>query len=238
MVSDYEWNSIDWLHEARALLGWLDSLDSGPALLMIRHSERPEDIDVATTIKAELTKSGQDIAFEFGKRIPKHWKTTIFHSPHIRTIQTAERIASGFKAKNGQLIDVEKLNVLLGGIGDIEKIVTLAYEIGFDEFYFQWKQNKIPPEIIEPIDNYLNRLTQQVIARFSQAEVNDLHIYVTHDTVIAALRNIYLDTLIDEGLSVSFLGGYGIAKTASKLVGFNDGEMVNISREFLVNLKN
>ncbi|MFW9975664.1 MAG: histidine phosphatase family protein [Candidatus Thorarchaeota archaeon] len=234
MVSDHEWTSIGWLGEARALLSWLHTLDSGPVLLMVRHSERLEDIDVPTTIQAELTSSGHDLACEFGRRLPVNMKTTIFHSPHIRTRQTAERIASGLKEKGGDLLAVEKLDVLLGGRGDIGEIVTLAYEIGFDDFYFRWKRNEIPPEIIEPIDDYLERLTQQVVDRFTRADANNLHVYVTHDMVIAASRSIYLDISVDRGLSVPFLGGFSIAKTNDRLVGFNSGDIVSISKDFLL----
>lgn len=234
MVSDHEWTSIGWLSEARALLSWLYTLDSGPALLMVRHSERLEDIDVPTTIQAELTVSGHNLASEFGRRLPMNMKTAIFYSPHIRTRQTAERIASGLKEKGGVLLAIEKLDVLLGGRGDIDEIVTLAHEIGFDEFYFRWKRNEIPPEIIEPIDDYLERLTQQVVDRFTQAETKDLHVYVTHDTVIAASRNTYLDISVDRGLSVPFLGGFGIAKTNDKLAGFNRGDIVSITKNFLL----
>jgi broad specificity phosphatase PhoE len=232
VVSESEWINIDWLEEARMLLDWLGTLDSGPVLIMVRHSERLEDIDVPTTIRAELTESGHDIASEFGKRLPKNFRVTIFHSPHIRTKQTAERIAWGLQEKGGILIGVEQLNILLGGKGNIEEIVTLAHEIGFDEFYWRWKRNGIPLEVIEPIGDYLERLTQQVTGRFHQAETNDLHIHVTHDTVIAASRSTYLEIAIDEGLSVPFLGGYGIAKIGEKLVGFKGGKRVDVTRNF------
>jgi len=110
----------------------------------------------------------------------------------------------------------------------------LAHEIGFDEFYFRWKRNEIPPKIIEPIDDYLERLTQQVTDRFYRTEANDLQVYVTHDMVIAASRSIYLDISVDKGLSVPFLGGFGIARTNEKLVGFNIGDIVSISKKFLL----
>jgi broad specificity phosphatase PhoE len=234
LVAEYEWNGVEWLDEARALLGWLDSLDSGPVLMMIRHSERLEDIDVPTTIRVDLTESGHDIATEFGRRIPKKWRTTIFHSPHIRTTQTADRISEGFQESGGHLIDNEVLNVLLGGRGDIEKIVTLAHGIGFDEFYWQWKRNKIPTETIEPIDDYLERLTQKITDVFSRAKTNDLQIYVAHDIVIAASRAIYLDLSIDEGLHVPFLGGYCIARSDGELIGFKGGQLVEVTRNLFV----
>ncbi|MFX1606970.1 MAG: histidine phosphatase family protein [Promethearchaeota archaeon] len=233
MVTEREWNSIGWLEEARALLGWLDSLDSGPVFLMIRHSERPEDIDVPTTIRVDLTKSGHDIAIEFGRRLPKKWRTTIYHSPHIRTTQTAERISEGLQDAGGNLVDTEKLNVLLGGRGDIERIVTFAHDIGFNEFYWRWKRNELPAETIEPIDDYLKRLTQHITNRFSKADRNDLHIYVTHDIVIAASRMVYLDLPTDEGLAVPFLGGYGIARSKQTLVGFKSGKPVEVVRNTL-----
>jgi broad specificity phosphatase PhoE len=233
LVSEDEWNSIEWIGEARALLEWLDTLDSGPALLMIRHSERPEDIDVPTTIRVDLTESGHDIAVEFGRRLPKNWRTTIFHSPHIRTTQTAERISEGLQEAGGNLSEIERLNVLLGGRGNIERIVTLAHDVGFSEFYWRWKRNELPTETIEPIDDYLIRLTQLIRDRFSKAATNDLHIHVTHDIVIAASRMVYLDLSIDEGLAVPFLGGYGIARYNQKLVGFRGGNPVEVIRDTL-----
>ena len=60
MVSEHEWNTVEWLDEARNLHAWLDSLESGPTLLMVRHSERSEDIDVPTT----LEQSSQTLVIE------------------------------------------------------------------------------------------------------------------------------------------------------------------------------
>lgn len=230
MVTEREWNTIEWLEEARALLDWLNTIDSGPVFLMVRHSERPEDIDVPTTIRAELTEFGRKIALEFGKRIPKRWRISIYHSPHIRTTQTAKEIARGFQESEGILLELEELSVLLGGRGDIKRIVASAYETGFDEFYWRWTRGEIPTETIEPIDDYLQRLTPQVMSRFSKAGKDDLHIHVTHDIVIAASRGIHLDLSVDEGLSVSFLGGYGIARVDGKLVGYNNRKPVNVAK--------
>jgi broad specificity phosphatase PhoE len=230
VVTEREWIAVEWLAEARALLDWLNTIDSGPVFLMVRHSERPEDIDVPTTIRAELTEFGRKMALEFGQRIPKRWRISVYHSPHIRTTQTAKEIARGFQESEGILLELQELSVLLGGRGDIEKIVSLAYETGFDEFYWRWTRDEIPTETIEPISDYLQRLTPQVMSRFSKAGKDDLHIHVTHDTVIAASRGIYLDLSVDVGLAIPFLGGYGISRVDGKLVGYNNGKQVDVAR--------
>jgi broad specificity phosphatase PhoE len=230
VVSDNNWNTISWLEEARSLLDWLDTLDAGPVLLMVRHSERQEDLDVSNTISAELTEFGHKIALEFGKKLPNRWQTSIYHSPHARTVQTAKEIVKGLKENEGSLRECEELNVLLGGRGDIEKIISLAFDIGFDEFYWRWTRDEIPSDTIEPIDDYLQRLTTNVISRFSKAGKDDLHLYVTHDIVIAASKRIYLTPIIDDTILVPFLGGYGIAKINGELVGFNSGSPVDVTR--------
>jgi len=230
LVSDDEWNNIEWLMEARALLDWVNNLGSGPSLLMVRHSERAEDTDVPTTIKAELTDFGRIISYEFGRRLPVRRRVSIYHSPHIRTTQTAKEIARGFQESEGVLLELEEVNVLLGGRGDIEKIVSLAYETGFDEFYRSWTRDEIPRETIEPMDDYLQRLTQHVTSSFSKAVKDALHIHVTHDIVIAASRESYMDLSVDVGLAIPFLGGYGISRIDDELVGFNNGSPVNVTR--------
>jgi len=230
LVSVDEWNNLEWLEQAQSLLEWLNNIDSGPILLMVRHSERTEDIDVPTTIRAELTDLGHQIAIEFGRRIPEKWRVSIYHSPHARTTQTAERISEGLQDQGTELVETESLNVLLGGRGDIEQIITLAHQSGFDEFYNQWVQKQIPFDTLEPIDDYLQRLTGTIVARFSEAGPDDLHLYVTHDIVVAASRMAYLDLSFDDGLAIPFFGGFGISLTDGKLVGFNKGEMVNVTR--------
>jgi hypothetical protein len=120
--------------------------------------------------------------------------------------------------------------VLLGGRGDIEQIVSLAHEIGFDEFYNLWTRNEIPVETIEPVDDFLKRLTHHVFSRFNEAQKDELHLHVTHDIVIAAARAEYLSLDVDVGLAVPFLGGFGLSYKKGKLVGFNDGRPVTITR--------
>jgi broad specificity phosphatase PhoE len=230
LVSADEWNSLEWLGQAQSLLDWLINIDTGPVLLMVRHSERAEDIDVPTTIRAELTDLGHQIAIEFGRRIPEKWRVSIYHSPHSRTTQTSERISEGLQERGSVLVDTESLNVLLGGRGDIEQIITLAHQEGFDEFYNQWVQKQIPSDTLEPIDDYLQRLTEAIVTRFSKAGPCDLHLYVTHDIVIAAGRMTYLDLTIDDGIDIPFFGGFGIALIEGKLVGFNKGEQVKVTR--------
>ncbi len=234
MISEQEWNSIGWLEEARSLLRWLNSLNSGPALLMVRHSERPEDLDVPTTIMAELTEHGHDVAVEFGRRLPKNLSITIFHSPHVRATQTAERISEGLLEGGGNLNHIGRLNVLLGGKGSIEKIVSMAHDVGFDEFYHRWKQHQLPPDTLEPINDYLDRLTPQVIGRLTQADKNDLHLHVTHDIVIAASRGWFFNIVKEEGLYVPFLGGYGIARTKDIFFGFKGGQEVDVVGDLFV----
>lgn len=230
IVSEQEWITVDWLEEARELLHWLSNLESGPVLLMVRHSERPEDIDVLTTIRAEITEFGLELATEFGRRLPSNWRTTIFHSPHARTTQTAERVSKGLIESGGNLIDVERLSVLLGGRGDIERIVDSAHKIGFDEFYLRWKRNELPPDTIEPIEDYRQRLDQHIHSRLSKAGPNDLHLHVTHDIVIAVARGMYLDLSVDVGLAVPFFGGFGVSYIDGELVGFNRGVQVEVTR--------
>ncbi len=234
MISEQEWNSIDWLEEARSLLRWLNGLDKGPALLMVRHSERTGDLDVPTTIKAELTDHGHDVAVEFGRRLPKNWSISIFHSPHIRATQTAERISEGLLEVGGNLNHIERLNVLLGGRGSIEKIVSMAHDVGFDEFYRRWKQHQLPSDTLEPINGYIERLTSQVIGRFTQADKNDLHLHVTHDIVIAASRGRFFDIVTEEGLYVPFLGGYGIVRTKDTFLGFKGGQELGVAKDLFV----
>ena len=197
---------------------------------MVRHSERAEDTDVPTTIRSELTDLGHKIAVEFGRRIPKKWRINIYHSPHVRTTQTAERISEGLKEQGGELGEIERLNVLLGGRGDIEHIITLAYEVGFHEFYTKWTQKEIPSDTLESIDDYLERLTQTIVTRYSKAQPNDLHLYVTHDIVVAAARMTYLDLTVDDGIDIPFFGGLGISMIEGKLVGFNKGKQVKVTR--------
>ena len=102
MNSNYSWDKLEWLSDARSLLDWVVEFENSPAALLVRHSERLVNLSPSDTLKAELTPVGHEMAREFGRRLPKEKKVTLLHSPNIRTKQTAERIAEGVEEKGGK----------------------------------------------------------------------------------------------------------------------------------------
>ena len=219
-----DWEQTNWLADAKSLLGWVKRTCDSPTMIMIRHSERLEDLDVQGTIRAELTDLGHRMAIEFGENLPSGRPIIIFHSPHVRTTQTAERILQGTGSKAGDAKLGGKQKVLLGAPGNIERFVAIAERIGFAEFYHRWADGTMDESTILPLNDYLERLIPATIRRLVEAGENVLHIHVTHDIVVAAAKQAFLDLDDDAGLQIPFLGGFGIAKTESGYIGFIQGE--------------
>lgn len=227
------WDSASWLREAKSLLRWIKEREDSPTMLMIRHSERLEDLDVMGTVKAELTDGGHALAIDFGKRLPREKNAIVFHSPHIRTTQTAERIIEGLKGVGGNALLGGKVRVLLGAPGNVERFVAIAEEIGFDEFYHRWANGSMDEETIMPLDEYLESLIPETFMRLAKARSNILQIHVTHDIVVAAARRAFLELDSDSGLAVPFLSGFAITKTANGYRGYTQGHEARVRNNLL-----
>ncbi|MGY5861744.1 MAG: histidine phosphatase family protein [Candidatus Thorarchaeota archaeon] len=224
MNSEHAWKTVDWLRDARQLVDWVNGQTGNRVMLMIRHSHRLVNRGFQASLTAELTPVGYETSVEFGRRLPTDRPVSIFHSPHIRTEQTAEGIAEGFSESGGNLVLMKDLEILLGANVDPRKYAAFASKIGWSRTYQSWSKNMIPEDTIERMKAYTQRLHPHTLGRMAKDSHDSLHIHVTHDMVVAACRWTYLAIKSDPGLDVQFLGGFGVTGEGSALRGFVDGE--------------
>ena len=223
MNSEHEWETVDWLRDARQLVDWVNGQADSRIMLMIRHSHRLVNRGFQASLTAELTPIGHETSVEFGRRLPTDRPVSIFHSPHIRTEQTAERIAEGLSESGGELVLMKELGILLGANANPRKYAAFAGEIGWPRTYQLWSKNMVPEDTIERMKAYTQRLHPHTLERLAEDSSDSLHIHVTHDMVVAACRWTYLPLKNDPGLDVQFLGGFGIIGEDDVFRGFSDG---------------
>ena len=218
------WTGLEWLSDARSLLEWTVQLEDKPVMLLVRHSERPINLSPSDTLKAELTPTGHEMAIEFGRRLPRGKKITLLHSPNVRTTQTAERIAEGVADIGGKVSSISSMDILWGPESDYFKFSTLLEEHGFPEVYRRWIDGQIPPDVFEPIDQFVERFATSTIKRMENTESNSLEVLVSHDIVIdiAQRRFLKIETSA-EYFDIPFLGGLGFTKTDDTILGRHRG---------------
>ncbi len=231
MNIEHEWNTIDWLGDARQLLDWVNNQAGNSVMLMIRHSHRLVNRGFQASMTAELTPIGHDTSVEFGRRLPTDRPVSIFYSPHIRTEQTAEGIAEGLADRGGDLILMKELEILLGANADPMKYATFAGEIGWARTYQLWSKDMIPEDTLERMKAYSQRLHPHTLEPLAEDSRDSLHIHVTHDMVVAACRWKYLTLKNDPGLNVQFLGGFGIVGVDDAFRGFVNGKHTDLRIE-------
>ena len=231
MNSEHEWETVDWLRDARLLVDWVNSQAGNRIMLMIRHSHRLVNRGFQASLTAELTPIGHEISVELGQRLPTDRPVSIFYSPHIRTEQTAERIAEGLSESGGDLVLMKELGILLGANADPRKYAAFAGEIGWPRAYQLWSKDMIPEDTIERMKAYTQRLHPHTLERLAEDSRDSLHIHVTHDMVVAACRWTYLTLRNDPGLDVQFLGGFGIVGADDAFRGFVDGKHTDLRIE-------
>ena len=227
----HEWETIDWLRDARQLTDWVNNQAGNRVMLMIRHSHRLVNRGFQASLTAELTPIGHDTSVEFGRRLPTDRAVSIFYSPHIRTEQTAEGIAEGLSDSGGSLVLMKELGILLGANADPMKYAAFAGEIGWAQTYQLWSKDMIPEGTIERMKMYALRLLPHTLENLAKDRGDSLHIHVTHDMVVAACRWTYLTIKNDPGLDVQFLGGFGIFRADDAFRGFVDGKHTDLRIE-------
>ena len=231
MNSNHEWETVDWLRDARQLVDWVNGQAGDRVMLMIRHSHRLVNRGFHASLMAELTPIGHETSVEFGRRLPTDRPVSIFYSPHIRTEQTAERIAEGLSESGGDLVLMKELGILLGANADPMKYAAFAGEIGWARTYQLWSKDMITEDTIERMEAYALRLRSYTLEKMTEDSRDSLHIHVTHDMVVAACRWMYLVLENDPGLDVQFLGGFGIVGADDAFRGFVGGKHTDLRIE-------
>jgi broad specificity phosphatase PhoE len=224
MNSHDNWDKFEWLSDARSLLEWVSQLGDSPSSLLVRHSERLVNLNPSDTLKAELTPAGHEMAREFGRRLPKGKTVSLFHSPNIRTTQTAERITEGVAETGGTVSEIIPMDILWGPNSDYYRFAALLKEHGFPEVYRRWMNGEIPPDVFEPIDQYIERFSPCIIDRLEKTKPDSIDVLITHDLVIDIAQRKFMEINTDAGnFDIPFLGGLGFARTDGRIIGRHDG---------------
>ncbi|MEM2902163.1 MAG: histidine phosphatase family protein [Candidatus Bathyarchaeia archaeon] len=203
---------------------------------LIRHAAR-SDPTGDDYYHLPLLPEGLEASLEFGKALPEGRLIKIYHSPVPRCGDTAKHIFEGASSagRSVQFMGVREF-LSPGFMLKPREIVREIEKVGFEVFARRWLNGEVDERVMD--DPW--KVTSQLIAEVKsllQEEDNSfaLHVYVSHDWNILAVRDLYLKVRHEEegwpdyldGLIFSLNGDFTVRwKTRSlKLtnVGFSSG---------------
>ncbi len=226
MQRESNWETLDWLANARELIRWAHSVvENVPALLLIRHSHREPIKSMSEMAKKQITPLGREMAVEFGRRLPTTRKLDIMHSFVPRCRETAHAIAEGFRAIGGEIRNIEDTVFL---VGPQVKDRSIWNRLGADgerisEFVNKWADGKFSPEKIEPFEEYVDRLKAEFVKRLMQDDDGTLHIHITHDLALLSSKRYFFRRPTNMNMRPPYLGGLGITIEGGKLMIYDPG---------------
>jgi broad specificity phosphatase PhoE len=159
-----------------------------PLALLIRHSAREAITDMRTALDVPLTPEGEVAAREFGRRLPAGRTVRLRHSPVHRCEITALRIAEGV-ADAGGVAALDGPSDDLGGpyVLDPSRIALLAEDLAGD-FARAWFAGELPADVIRSTADAARDQVGFVARVLGAATVPDLHVLITHDWNVLAIR--------------------------------------------------
>ncbi len=187
----------------------------GRATLVIRHAERDQSAEgvepPASEDRWQLTASGRDQARRFGARIPPFRHVYLTHTRIARTRDTASEIADGFRRVHPQS------KVELAGIDPALSLTTFyardpelrdrwRAKLG-EGFYHGWIAGAVPPEAIAPVGVAVADLVARLRTRAEGEPESALHVAVSHDVFVTAIREVLFGPWLGAQPPVGFLEG-------------------------------
>jgi len=191
--------SLDWSGPARRLLEAARELNPGrPAVMHIRHTAR---VRVSTEeiarnsgrydgLALQSTRVGIQAAIDFGSALPKGRRYTLYHTPVERTRETAQAIDDGIDGSGGSALAT---GVTPLALVDPEAASRLAVRRGWNEkdgsyeYSCHWLAGLIPETIRRPSAEFARDYAGITMENLSGASPDAFHIYVSHDTLVAAI---------------------------------------------------
>jgi broad specificity phosphatase PhoE len=231
MNNEQSWNNLDWVASAKKILEWMETVpQEQPLMFLVRHSHRETLIDYDEMTYGGLTEIGKKMSFELGKRIPRKGKMHIYTSFVPRAAETAEAIAEGFTQRGGEVIDIDPLPSLASPqINDVEFWSNLHPDgKNITDLVNTWGSGGFG-ELIEPFDDYRNRLLGDTVKRLISQEENIMHVHTTHDFALMSAKRMLLDRPLVSEDREPYLGGLGVTVSDSEVLLYVDGKTVPIT---------
>lgn len=231
MSSEQSWDTLDWVYSAKKMLEWMTSVpQEQPVMLLVRHSHREtlEDYDQMTY--GGLTELGKQMSFELGKRIPRKGKMHIYTSFVPRAAETAEAIGEGFTQQGGEVIDIDPLpSLATPQINDVAFWLNLHPDgKNITDLVNTWVNGGYG-DLIEPFDDYRNRLLGDTVKRLISQEENIMHVHSTHDFALMSAKRMLLKRPLLLEDREPYLGNLGVTKTDSELLLYVNGKTIPIT---------
>ena len=187
--------NVEWGARVQQLLHHVRDLDpEKPAVIQIRHSERPEVNlqSMQTNFSTPLTERGEKAAYQFGLDLPKERSYHLYHTDVDRTISTAEKIYQGVNDNSG--VSEVKGEIPLAMTIDGAAVSQIFREMKkhYDEaemaqaFTYRWTTGRYPPWVLMPSIEFAQIGASMIVKNLSDAGKRDVHIWVSHDSWVAA----------------------------------------------------
>jgi broad specificity phosphatase PhoE len=176
----------DWGESAKSLLSQCRNLKENiPAIMIIRHSERPKIKTLEDISELTLTQRGKEAAYDFGASLPSNRTYRIFHSRIVRTEETAKEIERGIKSRGVKTGLLGTLSFLSLSHSKREKALEYILH-DWDNFTEYWFSGRYPTWEIESSLVLAQRTASGIVNNVQEGDANVMDIYVSHDYNIIA----------------------------------------------------
>ena len=182
-----------------------------PAVMQIRHSERPTVNVNEGGLNTPLSDRGEKAAHQFGSKLPVDRHYHFYHTDIERTKMTAERIQQGVVDNDGVSKIVGEIPV--SSINDTAAFRELMREIGgedavarFRTFFYRWVYGFYPPWWMTPSLEFAQQGASFMMRNLWDSDMRDMHIWVSHELWVAAFLLHWLGEYSFDW--VSFMDGF------------------------------
>lgn len=184
---------VEWGEPALSLLSHCKDLDKDlPAVIHIRHSERPRIKKIGDGRQTLLNTAGKQAAYEYGANLPPERKYRLYHTHYERTKETIQQIHQGIVDNDGKSKIMRALPIAtILNPEQYRHYISRDTEGGdTDETamscFHNWVSGRYPPWVIYPCGQFAQRVAAIMMNNLRSANSTSVDIYVSHDTWITA----------------------------------------------------
>lgn len=232
MNSTLDWENTDWLEGARNLVEWVNQRHPNERLMIfLRHSQRDVIEDHSKQFSTGLTEIGKQMSFEMGTRLPSSKSIRIYFSFVSRCFETAEELAKGLRENGGDIVEFESEPLLVMPEYTDELVWENLQPDGKNvtEFVNRWADGEFGDRI-QKFENYMEKLMNHTFNRLKDETNPVMHIHVSHDLALMAIKRAILERPIGYEDRESFQGGISASADKEGLwYIYNSGEEIHLS---------